>query len=105
MKSGDADGGQTAGDYRVGGKAGDEAGLAGGGERGVADGEIELAGLGAIEAEADVEDFVGAEQVGVAERDLLVEDADGAVGLAVERDGDGGIVDAGLLAIADAQEG
>ncbi len=41
----------------------------------------------------------------VAEGDLLVEDADVAVGLAVERDRNAGIVDAVLLAVADAEEG
>ena len=46
----------------------------------------------------------GAEQVRVAERHLLIEDADGAVGLAVERQRNGGIVDARFLAVADAQE-
>ena len=83
----------------VGGQAGDVV------EGVIADGEVILAGLGAVEAEARIEDLVRAEEAGVAEGDLLVEDADVAVGLAVEREGNGGIVDAVLLAVADAQEG
>ena len=53
-EAGDADGGQTAGDDGVGGQAGDGDGV-------VADGEGVLAGLGAGEAEAGIEDLVGAE--------------------------------------------
>ena len=98
-EAGDADGRQAAGDDGVaGGQAGDVV------EVGVADGEVELAGLGAVETEAGIEDLVGTEEVGVAEGDLLVEDADVAVGLAVEGDRNAGVVDAVLLAVADAQE-
>ena len=63
---------------------------AGESECGVADGEVELTGLGAIEAEAGIEDLVGAEEVGIAKGDLLVEDADVAIGLAVERNRNAG---------------
>ncbi len=93
----DAGGGKSAGDGGVGGKARDGDGV-------VADGERELAGFGTREAQACIEDLVGAHEVGVAEGDLLIEDADGAVGLAVEGKGEDGVVDAGLLAIADAEE-
>ncbi len=40
----------------------------------------------------------------MAEGDLLIEDANGAIGLSVERERERGVVDAGLLAIADAEE-
>jgi hypothetical protein len=103
-EAGDANGRQTAGHYGVAWKAGNEAGRAGRGERGVADGEVEFAGLGAVKAEAGIEDLVGAEDVGIAKGDLLVEDSNCAVGLAVEWNGNGRIVDAGLLAIADADK-
>jgi hypothetical protein len=74
-------------------------------EGGVSDGQLKLAGLGAVEAEADVKDLGRTEEAGVAEGDLLIEDADVAVGLAVEGDGNARVVDAVLLAVVDANEG
>ena len=92
----DPDGWQTSGYHGVvSGQAGDVV------EGGVSDGQVELAGLGAVEAEADVEDLGPAEEAGVAEGDLLIEDADVAIGLAVEGDGNARVVDAVLLAVAD----
>ncbi len=99
-EAGDADGGQAAGDDGIGGgQAGDVV------EGGIADGEVIFSGLGAVEAEADIEHLVRPDEAGVTEGNLLVEDTDVAVGLAVERDGNAGIVDAVFLAVADAEEG
>ena len=62
-------------------------------EGGVPDREVELAGLGAGKPETRIEDLVGAEQVGIAQSDLLIENADVAVGLTVERQRNGRVVD------------
>ena len=96
-EAGDAGGGQAAGDGGIGGQAGD-------GEGGAADGGGELAGLGAGDADAGVEDLIRAEEAGVAEDGLLVEHADAAVGLAVERQRQSRGVEGIFLAVADAQE-
>ncbi len=96
----DSDGGETPGDDGVvGGKTRNVV------EGSISNGEVILAGLGAVEAEADIEDFIGAEEAGVAEGDLLVEDTNVAVGLAIKGDRNAGIVNAIFLAIADSQEG
>ena len=77
-----------------------------GGECRVADGEVELAGLRAIQAEAGIDHLVGSEKIGVTQGDLLVEDSYIAVGLAVRGElGMERVVDAVLLAVANAQEG
>ena len=53
-EAGDADGWQASGyDCVVGGQPGNVV------EGGVSDGEVKLAGLGAVEAEADIEDLIG----------------------------------------------
>ncbi len=96
----DPDGGETAGyDGVVGRKAGDVV------EGSVSDGEVVLAGLSAVETEADIQDLVRAEETGVAKGDLLIKDADVAIGLAVEGNGNAGVIDAVFLAVADAKEG
>src|ERR1700733_8856058 len=94
---GDASGGQTACYRGIGGKAGN-------GDRVIPYGKGILAGLGLGEADAGVDDLVRPPQVRVAERDLLVEKAYSTVGLPVEWEQDGGIVDPGLFAVADADE-
>jgi 3,4-dihydroxy-2-butanone 4-phosphate synthase len=74
----------------------------GNGEVVLPDRERVLAGLGFREPEARIDDLVGAEEVRVAKSDLLIQNADGAVCLAVERKRNGGMVDARFLAVADA---
>ncbi len=54
--------------------------------------------------DAGVDDFIGPPQVGVAKGHLLIENADRAVGLAIEREQDSGIINPGLLAIAHPHE-
>ena len=73
-------------------------------ERGAADRERPLAGVGAGEREARVENLVAAHQLRVAERNLLIVNLDFAVGLHIDRLGDQGIVSPCLLAIAEFQE-
>src|SRR6202034_3809959 len=99
-KSRDPDGGQPARNDSVGGwQAGDVV------EVSVSDREVIFAGLGAIEAEAGIEDLAGADEPGITEGYLLIENADVAVGLAVQRDGNRRMVDPGFFAVADTQKG
>jgi len=68
-EAGDAHRRQAAGDDRIGGQSGDLEGV-------VTDGEVVFTCLGAREAQASVDDLIGAEEVVVAESDLLVQNAD-----------------------------
>src|SRR5580704_14311532 len=97
ISAGKADGRKAASDDRVRRQAGE-------GERGVADGEIELAGFGAVETKAGIEYLDGADEARITKGDLLVEYADVAIGLAVQRNRHGREVNAVLLAVADTQE-
>ena len=77
---------------------------AGNGEVVLADGERDICLPWSSRAQGARRALVGPEQMGIAERHLLIEDADGAIGLAVQRQRNGGMIDAGFLAVTDAQE-
>src|SRR5258705_2534541 len=96
-EAGDARGGQAACDGGIRGQTGDSNGV-------VANGQRELASLGAREAEAGINDFVRTKQTRVPKSHLLIENTDRAVGLAVKGEREGRIVHTGLLAVADARE-
>src|ERR1700680_468035 len=96
-EAGDASGRQAACDGGIRGETGD-------GNCVVADGQRELASLGAREAEAGINDFVRTKQTRVPKSHLLIENTDRAVGLAVKGEREGRIVHPGLLTVADAQE-
>src|ERR1700716_3470560 len=72
-KASDACGGQAACDGGIRGQTGDSNGV-------VADGQRELAGLGAREAEAGINDFVRTKQKGVTQSSPLIENPDPGVG-------------------------
>src|SRR3979490_1433420 len=78
-KASDAGRRQTACDRGIRGQTRDSNGV-------VADGQRELAGLGAREAEAGIHDFVRTKKTSVPQSYLLIENTDRAVGLAVKRE-------------------
>lgn len=96
--SADGGGGNAAGDSGIGRKTGEaEAGI-------LADGERELAGLGAREAKAGIEQLVGSNDAGPADGDLLIQNALLAVGVAVDDGSEEREVGGVLLEIADPDE-
>ena len=56
------------------------------------------------ESKARVQDLVGAEQMGIAQRNLLIQNANRAVGLSIQRQWNRRKIHSHLLAVADTQK-